>query len=296
MGVRYAAKGGWLILKGNAGVGLRLTAGKRNFQRLDRRILLFWALALILSVLATSLVPGPLYAQGEGPGPTEVLQQGSDVPFEVCFEDDPWTRPTLEEQRQRVWSDPRYASAGEAYLASHPLWTDDFLQYPGGADAHGTMKRLGGLWSADFTSRGDGLCRQRHHDVSIGRQAEIWLKYHRAVSLRRLESSYVLVVEPREQGFQVVDFLRPDRCPITIFFLTPGGEEIHRLTEGRESPWGDICPSPSELPVTGVSEQHQTDAWPFLGFVLVLSGASMAIYLRLASNRMEEKGGQSTRL
>lgn len=269
---------------------MRLTVGNRNFQRLDRRVRLFWALVLILSLLVTSLVPGPLYAQGDGPGPTEVLQQGSDVPFEVCFEDDTWTRPTLEQQRQRVWSDPRYASAGEAYLASLPLWTDDFLQYPGGADAHGTMKRLGGLWSADFTSRGDGLCRHRQQDVSTGRQAEIWLKYHRVVSLRRLESSYVFVVEPRDQGFQAVDFLRPDRCPITIFFLTAEGEEIGRLTEGRESPWGDICPSPSELPVTGASEQPQTGVWLFFGFVLVLGGASIVIYqLRLARKCMEDK-------
>lgn len=93
------------------------------------------------------------------------------------------------------------------------------------------MKRLGGLWAADFTPRGGDLCSHRQQDVSMELQVEIWLKHHRVVQLKRLGNSYVFVVEPKGQGFQAVDFLRPNQHRLRLFFATPQGEEIFYINE-----------------------------------------------------------------
>jgi hypothetical protein len=178
----------------------------------------------------------------------ELLEKLEDVPFVICIEDPTWTRPTVEQQMEHLGRDPRYRFQCMQYLLSHPIWKNDFLQYPGGASAEGMMKILGGLWSARFVVREDNLCRNRQRDVSIGHQAEIWLKYHQIISLKRRGHDYFVEVEPANRGFQAVDFLRPDRCPISFYFDTPQGEPIfymsekERLRPRETSLWGDKCP------------------------------------------------------
>ncbi len=221
-----------------------------------------WVCALLCLVL-TLLLPLPLHAQAN------VLQQGERVPFEICLQNPTWTRPTEEEQRETVWRDPRYASAGEEALKTHPRWVENFVLYGGGARDEGLLLEWGGFWKGDehIERRQGGLCQERQYAVSVGRQIEIWLKYHHVLRIQRLGKTYVLVVEPRARGFEVVDFVRAEGEPLVFIFVTPEGKELRRITLRFTPRWtetyttGPELPPLAELPTTGAGPRRLLKGW-----------------------------------
>lgn len=190
----------------------------------------FLVLALLVFLLVGFILFQVLYVQERVPTSAEVLAQGEAVPFQVCLQNPTWIRPTEEEQRKQVWQDPRYG--GEEALKTHPRWRENFLLYSGGARDEGLLIEWGGFWK----ERGriersiSDLCRERQYTVSVGQQVEIWLKYHHVLQVRRLGKTFVLMVEPRAQGFEAIDFVRPDVEPLVFIFVAPDGKELHRIT------------------------------------------------------------------
>lgn len=174
-------------------------------------------------------------------------EKWTDLPYEVCFSSQTWLRPSEEAMERFAKGDPRYTVQ---MIKTSPLRADDFLFYPGGASGHALLFNLGGFWTAagDITQRQDGLCYQRQRDVSSGKQVEVWLKYHRLLQLQYANRQIRFVVEPEDQGFQAIDFLRPEADDLHFIFVTPDGQEITRFSYGAalsgspqspETPWDD---------------------------------------------------------
>lgn len=68
----------------------------------------FWIVSLLFTTIL--ILPPISNAQETELDISTVLQQGRDVPFDVCLEAKTWVRPTEVEQREHVWRDPRYGS------------------------------------------------------------------------------------------------------------------------------------------------------------------------------------------
>lgn len=180
-----------------------------------------------------------LYVPERVPTPAEVLARGEAVPFQVCLQNPTWTRPAEEEQRKRVWQDPRYA--GEEALKTHPRWQENFLLYSGGARDEGLLIEWGGFWKEQGRierSTAD-LCRERQYTVSVGQQVEIWLKYHHVLQVQRLGKTFVLVVEPHAQGFEAINFNRTAAEPLVFIFVAPDGKELRRITLRLTPAWDE---------------------------------------------------------
>lgn len=157
-----------------------------------------------------------------------VQEKWTDLPYEVCFSSQTWQRPSDEALERFAKGDPRYTVQT---IKTSPLWTDDFLPYPGGAGGHALLFNQGGFWTAagDIAQKQDGLCQGREQDVSTGKQIEVWLKYHRLLQLQYSDNRIKFVVQPEERGFQAIDFLRPS-SNLELIFVTPAGQEITRFS------------------------------------------------------------------
>ena len=147
------------------------------------------------------------------------------VPFEVCARSDAWTRPSVDVQT-RIWDDARYRDIGpNAYEWTHsfiPAETDSAsIQY--------SISNLSGIWTDAQTNR----CRWRGGDR--GKWTEIWsLNYHiEGISLTGVV--YRITVAPRERGYEIIQFRRPQTLGASrasLLFIT--GDD-HVLREWRET-------------------------------------------------------------
>lgn len=227
---------------------------------------LFYRLMMKFFSILLALVAGFLSititnAQKIEPNAGVVLQQGQDVPYDICLESKTWLRPAEAELTAHIRGDPRYT---EEMVKTSVVWTEDFLVYPGGAVADGQMFDWAGFWTAagQITRKQDGLCQHRQADVSLlGKQEEIWLKYHRLIILKHLDNTVVFVVEPQRQGFQVIDFLRQGTDTLQLIFVTSDDKEIIRI-EHSQLPTEKVTyldpvsiAPPIDLPPTGSTSQ-----------------------------------------
>ena len=156
---------------------------------------------------------------------SSVLAQDTAVPFTVCAESTDWTRPTADVQ-SKIWSDPRYRAPGPlAYQ-----WTHSFLSgEPDSASIAYDNQNLSGVW----TDIKPNQCRRR--DSERSQWTELWsLNYHVAgISLAGLV--YTVTVAPRRQGYEIIQFRRPEtlgQSRTTLRFITADGNV---LTEWRET-------------------------------------------------------------
>lgn len=75
--------------------------------------------------------------------------------------------------------------------------------------------------------------------------AEAWVLLHRVKSIKRLDTHYVVVVEPTENGVQFIQFPRVERhLPLTLHFVTEDGQEIETIVEAESPYW----PYPQLIP------------------------------------------------
>lgn len=198
--------------------------------------LLFWTTRGPSAVLPAKIVQ-------HTPSAKEISTHGEDTPFEICGESSAWVRPSEEEQTRKWWNSGRYAGIGDEYLKR--LWADDFFVAYGNASTEFDLENLSGLWTLPADVRAKCLEPQRQEAVLKLQVAEIWALFHRVINIKRLETNYVIVVEAAASGVQFVQFSRPsEQKPLTLHFITQGGEELKDIVEAESPDW----PYPSLAP------------------------------------------------
>lgn len=76
---------------------------------------------------------------------------------------------------------------------------------------------------------------------------EVWVLLHRVMSVKQLETHYIVVVQPMEKGVQFIQFPRPERqLPLTLHFVTKDGQEIETIVEAESRYW----PYPQLIPAS----------------------------------------------
>jgi hypothetical protein len=164
------------------------------------------------------------------PTAAEIVAQGEDVPFDVCGGVSTWVRPSEEQQASRIWEFGRYAGMGADVLEY--LWTHDFFVNYGSASVEQDMRDLSGLWTLPAGVRATCFEQARQDAILQLRMAEVWVLFHTVKEIRRVGTSYTVIVEPVEQGVQFVQFPRPERqLPLTLYFVTQEGHEIDKVEE-----------------------------------------------------------------
>lgn len=176
------------------------------------------------------------------PSLEEILSRGQESLFLVCAESVNWVRPSEEEQRREWWENPRYVTQDPQTLEHirYP-WTHNFIMHYGGASPQYDLVNLTGIWAAtDITWHCEDFWRESRLGTGAGPGLEIWAEIwalgYRVDTIKHLGTNYVVVVEPTNSGFQVVDFQRPSAISLNFTFVTPEGQVVDQIVEGV-NPW-----------------------------------------------------------
>ncbi len=157
---------------------------------------------------------------------TSASAQNTSVPFTICAESFEWTRPSPRVQSQ-IWNDNRYRDVGPSAYE----WTHGFLlNDPDSASITYHNENLSGLW----TARGRVQC-QRHDDGALD-WIEVWSLNHHVASITIDGVVITVTAEPREKGFEILQFQRPGSlgsAHATIRFVTERGEVLDQLVERK---------------------------------------------------------------
>lgn len=157
-----------------------------------------------------------------------VMVQETAVPFDMCARSETWARPSPNVQ-SKVWNDARYQHAGPTAFE----WTHSFIpNEPDSASTTYSTMNLSGVWTDVETNR----CPRR--DSERGRWTEIWsLNYHvTGISLTGLV--YTLTVAPRERGYEIIQFRRPQTLGAsrtTLRIITAEGNVLAEWMETSPS-------------------------------------------------------------
>lgn len=192
---------------------------------------------------APTLAPTSAATPRLSPTFAEILAHGEKVPFEVCGESTSWVRPS-EEQQASKWGG-RYAGANEE-VTKYP-WTHNFFVVYGSASIESDIENLSGLWTVQGGERGKCFEPERHDAILKLQTAEVWALLHKVNSIKRLDTSYVIVVEPGQRGVQFVQFPRPSGwLPLTLYFVTSDGQEVEKIAEADYMywPYPQLVPTP----------------------------------------------------
>ena len=122
-------------------------------------------------------------------------------------------------------------------MIKHP-WTHNFFVVYGDASIEYDVANLSGLWTLPGDVRAKCLEPEAHDAILKLQTAEVWVLLHSVKSVKRLDTDYVVTVEPMESGVQFVHFARPERqVPLTLHFVTEDGEEIEEVIEAESRYW-----------------------------------------------------------
>jgi len=194
---------------------------------------------------ATPVPPTPSAETLHLPTVAEIMAQGEEIPFEICGESTTWERPAEQEQNAKWWSSGRYAGGNEEVIKY--LWIHNFFVVYGTASGEYDITNLSGLWTLPGDVRAKCFEPERHDAILKLQTAEVWALLHRVKSVKRLDTHYVVVVEPMEQGVQFVQFARPERwLPLTLHSVTEDGQEIEKIIEAESPywPYPQLIPTP----------------------------------------------------
>jgi len=148
------------------------------------------------------------------------------VPFDVCVQSDDWKRPSPEVQ-SKVWSDARYRELG----AGAYQWTHTFLwQEPDSASTAYDNQNLSGLWTDMKASQ----CPHREPNA----WAEMWALNYRVRGISLTALVYTITVQPQEQGYEIIQFRRPDSLGAAKTRLRFVDDDGRILAE-----WVEVSPS-----------------------------------------------------
>jgi hypothetical protein len=160
--------------------------------------------------------------------PSASAAQQPSIAFELCAESVSWTRPSASVQA-KIWNDPRYKDLGAAAYE----WTHDFVSSePDSASIPYHRKNLSGLW----TDLQENRCPRR--DGEHDRWAEIWALNYHVVRIDLNGPAYTIAVTPRERGYEIIQFRRPDwlgAVTATLQFVDDGGRVV--------AEWMEFAPS-----------------------------------------------------
>lgn len=195
---------------------------------------------------------------------SQLMREGSILPFSVCKRDTTWRRPTETTQQEYVWARPPFNERGTAWL--RPWFRQPALLYdtidlfhqsfPGGPsldDLGAGHVYLSGLWSAQsgpFTESDCDYTPEALTALLERQQIEVWLLEYRATAVHALSTEHAIVdeesicdfqkrsctlrpgyhyaisVEPAE-GYQVIRF-PGEPSPISVHVMA-GMDEITQL-------------------------------------------------------------------
>lgn len=171
------------------------------------------------------------------PGVAEIMTHGEEVPFVICAEAPAWTRPSEEEQAAQ-WDSGRYTGMPEDLRTYH--WTHDFFIVYGSASIEYDIVNLAGLWTLPTAGC---LAQERQDAVVKFEAAEVWVLLHTVREVKRIDTSYAIVVEPVDQGVQFIQFSRPaspdpqSSPPLTVYFIAQDGHVVDSIAESDYIYW-----------------------------------------------------------
>lgn len=197
--------------------------GASKFKRLGQQGLLVFALVGVIGGLkatsnfgtvADAVVPSQLT---ESPAAAP-----SDLEYSVCSEATEWQRPTVAQQQKQL-ADARYGELvndKEFQDFAQNFWQNDALSFTTyGLSARMEPVNLSGLWSVTDDVWNHCYSENEGNAINEGALAETWLMNYQVVDLQWQEDGYLMVVEPKASGMQVVQFARKESAadlPLTI--------------------------------------------------------------------------------
>ena len=183
---------------------------------------------LIVSLTIASTIS--LSSTAQFPAEGQVPDNTTAIAFETCSPSTTWVRPSLDEQQQQLQSLPRYGDR----LNSEPLksefadfWNHEIFSFT----SYGLSARIEPIYFAGLWAVADPLLDC--YDSSVVEQfnsgdiGEVWLLSHRVTNLQWSEGQYVMVVEPRVEGVEVIYFPRQEaEISIPLRVVTEDGQEV----------------------------------------------------------------------
>jgi hypothetical protein len=195
------------------------------------------ALAMVFLVVAVLAV-----AAACGTDEEATWETSEPMPFLVCDYSEIWTRPSEEEQSERVWYGDRYYGGANWDLEQlRAAFYEDFVHWHGGASESLDLGLQHGLWSTIDRSAGDRDCDDGP-GVSRGEVISVYLLLHEAKEVRLSDNTYWIMVEETSSGFQQIQFtnlLFPEdttedypELDYTVVIVDMEGKELARAESG----------------------------------------------------------------
>lgn len=152
------------------------------------------------------------------------------ISFESCSPSSSWIRPSISEQTEQLQSLPRYAGELETEPLknlSANLWNHKVFSFT----SYGLSSRFEPIYFSGLWKIIDPLLNC--YDSSVIEQlnteqiAEVWLLSYQALTLEWLNGVYVVVVEPKSQGIEMMRFTRQEKLSsLPVKVMTTDGQEI----------------------------------------------------------------------
>lgn len=196
-----------------------------KFKQLGRQGLLLLATVGILgSLRAVSHsihVADAVVTQPQISADTAVQEDSPE--FLVCSEAADWQRPSQAQQQKQLATDERYSALVQdkdfQQLATQ-FWDHDILSFTTyGLSARMEPVNLSGLWAVADDVWASCYSHDEGSAINQGTLAEAWLMHHQVVDLQWQDDRYLMVVDPVQQGMQVVQFARREAetaLPLTV--------------------------------------------------------------------------------
>ncbi len=156
--------------------------------------------------------------------------QGTNIPFEVCFNSDTWTRPSPIEQANAYKRSSRYSyhNITPQDVVNNPLWTVNLIPWSSsgsiGALLMSDYRIHSGLWTVRDDNNSAFDCADKVNNFRSNPSAKsttkivLWVISHKVKAVKWQNSGFTLVVEPSNTGFQEIIFDKRKPHPETLTF------------------------------------------------------------------------------
>ena len=132
--------------------------------------------------------------QATRPSIDQVRTEGEAIPVELCGTWASWQRPSLEEQREKWWSDTRYSGLSQGILVAY--WQGAFFfDYENASGSYDTVN-LSGLRTLPAEVQRGCLDPAVQDSVLKLEIAELWVLDHQVQTIMAIEDDYVIQVGP----------------------------------------------------------------------------------------------------
>lgn len=164
------------------------------------------------------------------PGSLPDLPAWESLPITICRRSETWVRPGEEEQAREVWN-------REPIPQVIQWWTfrQNFYRYRGGNSEFYHAWPAHGLWTSDAPY----TCDPDTRELWTGKELELWLLQHEALSAHRLGNVYFIGVRPVDAGYEMIRLPGPEDpdAEPEIRFIDEMGNLVDSLP--KPPPWND---------------------------------------------------------